>query len=104
MSATGLTASDLAPGSSAVLSMPTTAWTSYSMSWTCSDTSDTGAHATLQGSADGSTFFPLRTYDGFPAAETGTGVQFFKFQPAVALRVTVACSEGNTVTVTVAGN
>lgn len=104
---TSQSTSALGPGGSQVLSVPATpgtgTWTNYSMSWTCSVPSDPQARAWVLGSADGTTFFPLRNYDGFPASETGTGVQFFQYQPVVALQAFVSCSAGNTVTVTVAG-
>jgi hypothetical protein len=104
MTATGQSTDALGPGESQVLdSLPAT-WTNYAMSWTCSDPSDASARAWILGSADGTTFFPLRNFDGFPAAQTGTGVQFFQHQPVNALQAFVACADGNTVTVTVAGD
>ncbi len=108
MAGSQLTTSALDPGASAVLTpagTTTPTWTNFTMSWTCSDTSDATARAWIEGSADtGTTFFPLRNHDGFPASQTGTGVQFFQFQPVNTLRVHVSCAAGNTVTVTVAGN
>lgn len=103
MTTTAQSTSALGPGGSQVLNPPAT-WTNYSMSWTCSNPGDRTARAWIEGSADGTTFFPLRNHDGFPASQTGTGVQFFQHQPVNALQAFVQCATGNTVTVTVAGN
>lgn len=94
----------LASGASQALTLTGT-WTSYSASYTCSDTADPAASAWLQGSADGgATWFPLTPYDSAPPAATGTGVRFYKVRPVNAVQAFVTCGPGNTVTVTVTGN
>jgi hypothetical protein len=98
----GTSTSALGPGQSQVITIGAT-WKSLTASCTPSSAADTTATASLQGSADGTTFFPLRPADSFPASATGTGVVFYRDQPVIAVKVTAACSAGNTVTVTVAG-
>lgn len=99
----GTTAGPLGPGTSGVITLGAT-WSRLTASFTCSAASDTQATAWLEGSADGTTFFPLRSHDSQPASVTGTGAVFYRDQPVTAVKAFVQCSPGNTVTVTVAGN
>jgi hypothetical protein len=96
------TTSALGPGQSQVITIGAT-WKTLTASYTPSSASDVTATARLEGSADGTTFFPLRPYDGFPPFQTGTGAVFYRDQPVIAVNVIASCSEGNTVIVTVAG-
>lgn len=101
--------SALGPGQSAVITADGTtatskAWSTFTVSWTCSVPSDPRANVLVTGSADGTTFFPLRPDDGFDASATGTAARFYRGQPVTAVQVTARCSPGNTVTASAAGN
>ena len=99
----GSSTNALGPAGSQVITVTSGPWRTTTMSWTCSNPADPNAGAWLEGSADGSTFFPLRGDGGSPASQTGTGVKFYRDQPVNAVQVFVTCSPGNTVTATVTG-
>lgn len=101
----GQSTAALGPGGSQIITVASGAtWSRVTLSWTCSVPSDQQARAWLQGSADGTTFFPLRPGDAADPSVTGTGAVFYRDQPVTAVKVLVACSPGNTVTATVTGN
>lgn len=100
MALVSATASGLGPGASQVLTVSAVTFTA---SYTCTNPADTQANAWLEGSVDGTTFFPLRDHDSITPAQTGTGARFYRDQPVTAVKAHASCSTGSTVTVTVAG-